>query len=133
MLFNAQKMPLFWSILLQFFWPVKYSNYCKMQLNDAFQWPKGIYKTTFGLISLRNPEVWIWMAIKHPHNLGVGQKTVGNLAGDFYPDGERKTLTFCIRMSIKSPTPSCKWWKSLTSPWETITVRMGLLRGSSQS
>ncbi len=31
-----------------------------------------------------------------------------------------------IRTAIKSPTTPCIWWKSLASPWETITVRIGL-------
>ncbi len=70
--------------------------------------------------------MWIRTAIKLPHNLGVCQKTVGNSARDFYGGGERKTQTSWIRTALKSPTTPCKWWKSLTSPWETITVRIGL-------
>ncbi len=72
--------------------------------------------------------MWIRTAIKLPHDLGVCQKTVGNSAGDFYGGGERKTPTSWIRTAIKSPTSKspCIWWKSLTSPWETITVRIGL-------
>ncbi len=33
--------------------------------------------------------LWIRMAIKLPHDLGVCQKTVGNSAEDFYGGGER--------------------------------------------
>ncbi len=47
---------------------------------------------TVTLFLLVNSEMWIQMAIKLPQNLGVCQKTVGNLARDFYADGGRKTL-----------------------------------------
>ncbi len=70
--------------------------------------------------------MWIRTAIKLPHDLSVCQKTEGNSAGDFHGGGERKTPTSWIRTAIKSPTTPCIWWKSLTSRWETITVRIGL-------
>ncbi len=75
---------------------------------------------------LVNSEMWIRTAIKLPHDLGVCQKTVGNSAGDFHGGAERKTPTSWIRTAIKSRTTPCIWWKSLMSPWETITVRIGL-------
>ncbi len=90
---------------------------------------KGIKHWILNRFLLVNSEMWIRTAIKLPHDLGFGQKTVGNSAGDFYRGGERKTQTSWIRTAIKSPTTPCKWWKSLTSPWETITVRIGLLTG----
>ncbi len=34
--------------------------------------------------------MWIRMAIKLPHDLGVCQKTVGNSAGDFHGGGGEK-------------------------------------------
>ncbi len=87
---------------------------------------KGIKHWILNRFLLVNSEMWIRTAIKLPHDLGVCQKTVGNSAGDFHGGGERKTPTSWIRTAIKSPTTPCIWWKSLTSPWETITVRIGL-------
>ncbi len=87
---------------------------------------KGIKHWIFNRFLLVNSEMWIRTEIKLPHDLGVCQKTVGNSAGDFHGGGERKTPTSWIRTAIKSPTTPCIWWKSLTSPWETITVRIGL-------
>lgn len=66
--------------------------------------------------------MWIQMAVKLPRDIGVCQKTAGNLPGDFYAGCGRKTLTFWIGTSIKSQTTVCKWWESLTTPWETITI-----------
>ncbi len=42
--------------------------------------------------------------------------------GDAARVPEEETPTSWIRTAIKSPTTPCIWWKSLTSPWETITV-----------
>ncbi len=80
---------------------------------------KGIKHWILNRCLLLNSEMWIRMAIKLPHDLGVCQKTVGNSAGDFHGGGERKTPTSWTRTAIKSPTSPCIWWKSLTSPWET--------------
>ncbi len=87
---------------------------------------KGIKHWILNQFLLVNSEMWIRTAIKLPHDLGVCQKTVGNSAGDFHGGGERKTQTSWIRTAIKSPTTPCIWWKSLMSPWETITLRIGL-------
>lgn len=64
------------------------------------------------------------MAVKLPHNFAVCQKTLGNSSRDLYAGGGSKTPAFCIRTAIKSQTKPCKCWKSLTSPWETITIRI---------
>ncbi len=107
-----------WSIVLlitvQHFRNNVYANYTEVQRS---------FWIGFLLV---NSEMWIRTAIKLPHDLGVCQKTVGNSARDFYRGGERKTQRSWIRMALKSPTTPCIWWKSLTSPWETITVRIGL-------
>ncbi len=87
---------------------------------------KGFKHWILNRFLLVNSEMWIRTAIKLPHDLGVCQKTVGNSAEDFHGGGERKTPTSWIRTALKSPTTPCIWWKSLTSPWETITVRIGL-------
>ncbi len=62
---------------------------------------KGFKHWILNRFLLVNSEMWIWTAIKLPHDLGVCQKTVSYLAGDFYGGDERK---FWIRMAIKSPT-----------------------------
>ncbi len=87
---------------------------------------KGIKHWILNRFLLVNSEMWIRTAIKLPHDLGVCQKTEGNSAGDFHGGDERKTPTSWTRTAIKSPTTPCIWWKSLMSPWETITVRIGL-------
>ncbi len=51
---------------------------------------------------LVNLEMLIQTAIKLLDDLGVCQKTVGNLAMDFYAGGERKTQKVWIRMSERS-------------------------------
>ncbi len=125
-----------WSRLL-FFWILSsiseinmYANYTEVAYNSyltVFGSAQKVFKRwILNRFLLVNSEMWIRTAIKLPHDLGVCQKTVGNSAGDFYGGGERKTPTSWIRTAIKSPTTACIWWKSLTSPWETITVWKGL-------
>ncbi len=72
-----------------------YANYTDIQQlpYSVRECSKRVYTLNFESISSRNSEMWIQMAIKLPHNLGVCQKTVCNLAGGFYRVGERKTLT----------------------------------------
>ncbi len=105
-----------------------YANYTKVQcyLMVFGNAQKGFKHWILNRFFLVSSEIWIQSAMKLPQDLVVCQKTVGNLARDFYRCDERKTQTFWIRTALKSPTTPCKWWKSHTSPWETITVRIGL-------
>ncbi len=50
---------------------------------------------------LVNSEMWIRMAIKLPHDLGVCQKTVGNLAGDFYGQHRHPGLRSALKNGAK--------------------------------
>ncbi len=88
---------------------------------------KGFIHWILNRFLLVNSEMWIRTAIKLPQDLGVSQKTLGNLARDFYGGGERKAPTSWIWTALKLPTTPCKWWKSLASPWETITIRIRLM------
>lgn len=62
-------------------------------------------------------------SIKLPH---ACHKTVGNLAGNFFLGGGRKTQAFSIWIAIKSLTSIGKCWIWMMSPCKTITIQMGL-------
>ncbi len=83
-----------------------YAYYTEVQRYLTVFWSaqEGFKRRILNRFLLVNSEMWIRMAIKLPHDLGVCQKTVGNSAGDFYGGDERKTPTSWIRMAIKSPT-----------------------------
>ncbi len=83
----------------------KHNHYCTVLGSGQKTFTKPLFEWSL----LVNSEMWIHTAIKLPHNLGVCQKTEGNLAANFYAVEKNPDI---LNLDSNKITSSCKCWNA---------------------